>query len=87
MPSSVVQWMHYDPHSCSLLIAFRGGRGLYRYFDVPASAWESFRVAPSKGTHLNTIFKDGGFGYERLDASAAGSLHPHQDTEFWGDLL
>ena len=42
MPSSVIAWMRYDPRRRSLLVSFRGNRGLYRYFDVPQETWTPF---------------------------------------------
>ncbi len=71
MPSSVISWMRYIPSSRSLLIAFRSGALVYRYFDVPAEEWAAFRAAPSKGTYLNTVFKEGGYGFERVEADLA----------------
>ena len=70
MPSSVIYGMRYDPRGQTLDVVFRGGRGTYRYFDVPAPVWRAFVKAPSKGTFLNTVFKDGGYGYEKLDGRA-----------------
>lgn len=57
MPSSVIQFMQYDPQMQEALIVFRDSRGVYRYFDVPMEEWEAFRGAPSKGTYLNEVFK------------------------------
>jgi hypothetical protein len=71
MPSSVVMAMEYAPQRHELLIVFRGNRGIYRYFDVAAEEWLAFREAPSKGTHLNRIFKASHPHYEHIVASAA----------------
>lgn len=57
MPSSVIEWMRYEPGRRSLLIAYRGQRGVYRYFDVDAGEWDAFVEAKSKGTYLNRAFK------------------------------
>jgi len=57
MPSSVIQFMQYDPQMREVVIVFRGGRGTYRYFEVPMEEWVAFRSAGSKGTHLNEVFK------------------------------
>ncbi len=84
MPSSVISWMRYESARRTLLICFRGNRGTYRYFDVPAEEWLSFRAAASKGTYLNIHFKDGGYGFERLE----GTPDPpaHTSDCFWEDL-
>ncbi len=58
--------MHYDEHTRVLTLIYRGGRGKYRYFDVPADIWEAFSGAASKGTYLNTIFKEKCYRYERV---------------------
>ena len=57
MPSSVIQFMQYDPQMREVVIVFRGGRGTYRYFEVPMEEWEAFRSAGSKGSYLNQVFK------------------------------
>jgi hypothetical protein len=59
--------MRYDPAREELLIAFRGGRGTYRYFNVPMEEWEGFLEAESKGTYLNRVFKPKEHPYERTD--------------------
>ena len=75
MPSAVIRSMRYHPAERLLDITFRDARGVYRYFDVPLAEWEAFGSAASKGTYLNQVFKEGGYGYEKLpearDASAA----------------
>ena len=72
MPSSVIATMRYDAESRTLMIVYRGNRGRYRYFDVPAEEWEAFRAAPSKGAYLNGIFKERGYRYERVKVEAEG---------------
>lgn len=67
MPSSVIYGMRYEPRGRTLDIVFRGGRGTYRYFGVPLNVWRAFVRAPSKGTYLNTVFKEKEFGYEKLE--------------------
>lgn len=67
VPSSVIYGMRYEPRGRTLDVVFRGGRGTYRYFGVPLNVWRAFVRAPSKGTYLNTVFKDKGFGYEKLE--------------------
>ena len=66
--SSVIAGMRYEAQRCVLEIEFRDGRGVYRYYDVPRKEWERFLLAPSKGTYLNQTFKDGGYGYERVES-------------------
>ena len=69
MPSSVIAAMHYDERTRALTVVYRGGRGRYRYFEVPPEEWAAFRAAPSKGTYLNTVFKEKNFRYERLEGA------------------
>jgi hypothetical protein len=68
MPSSVIRAMRYGAESRTLEIAFRGARGTYRYFDVPAKEWAAFCAAGSKGTYLNEVFKAKSYRYERVPA-------------------
>lgn len=65
MPSSVIAAMHYNAETRVLTIVYRGARGKYSYFDVPPEVWAAFQAAPSKGTFLNTVFKELAFRYER----------------------
>ena len=93
MPSSVIRSMQYHPREQTLEIAFRDGRGVYRYFDVPEAEWQAFRSAPSKGTYLNQTFKAGGYGYEKLPCPSAvlpaddPSPAAGEEVMFWGELL
>lgn len=66
MPSSVIAWMVYDPATQVLEMCYRGGRGVYRYFDVPRSEWEQFMTSPSKGTYLNTVFKAREYPFQKV---------------------
>jgi len=66
VPSSVIATMRYQAEQRVLLIVYRGGRGKYRYFDVPPEEWEAFSAAESKGTYLNAVFKDKGYRYEKV---------------------
>lgn len=66
MPSSVIAAMHYDEEARVLTVVYRGKRGKYRYSDVPAAEWEAFCGAASKGTYLNTVFKEKQYRYERV---------------------
>ena len=70
MPSSVIAAMHYDADTCVLTVIYRAERGKYRYFDVPPAEWEAFRAAPSKGTYLNTVFKERQYRFERVRETA-----------------
>ncbi len=65
--------MHYDAGTCVLTVIYRGKQGKYRYFHVPPAEWEAFRAAPSKGTYLNTIFKEKQYRFERVQETAAGT--------------
>lgn len=93
MPSSVIRSMQYHPRERTLDIAFRDGRGVYRYFDVPEREWQAFRSAPSKGTYLNQTFKAHSYGYEKLPLRASlGNIPPEEDASteqkegiFWGE--
>lgn len=71
MPSSVMEWMMYEPERQALLIGFRGGRGVYRYFDVAAEEWAAFLQARSKGDYLNREFKQQGHRFERVEKDPA----------------
>jgi hypothetical protein len=66
VPSSVILGMRYLPEFRTLVIAFRGRRGTYRYFDVPMEEWTTFRASGSKGTYLNEVFKAKNYAYEKL---------------------
>jgi hypothetical protein len=65
MPSTVITALNYDAETHTLTIVYRGGRGTYRYFDVPEEEYIAFRSAPSKGTYLNQTFKPRNYRYER----------------------
>ena len=75
MPSSVIAAMNYNAAQRVLTIVYRGSRGRYHYFDVPADEWECFRLAPSKGTYLNEIFKAKGYRYEKAAESPKLTLN------------
>lgn len=70
MPSSVIECMRYEPVERALVIAFRGGRGVYRYYDVPEDEWKAFRQAGSKGSFLNREFKAKRHRFEKVHNSA-----------------
>lgn len=87
MPSSAILAMRYEPRRRELLIIFRGGRGAYRYFDVPIEEWQAFRSAESKGTYLNRIFKGRCYRYERIASAATQESPPTTCTEnAWGGV-
>jgi hypothetical protein len=58
--------MRYEPRRRELLIVFQGGRGTYRYFNVPAEEWRGLLDAESKGAYLNEVFKRKEHPYIRL---------------------
>lgn len=94
MPSSVIHGMLYSPKDKTLSIVFREGRGTYRYFDVTGEEWREFKRAPSKGTHLNAVFKGRHPRFERINgvrrglilSIAAGVAGPRDlpDENVWG---
>jgi hypothetical protein len=65
--SSVIATMGYDPLAKLLDIEFKESGDLYRYFDVPASEYQAFMEAPSKGIYFNTEFKKRGYLYDVID--------------------
>ena len=76
--------MQYDAGRRVLMIAYRGNRGRYRYFDVPPEVWDTFRTAKSKGTYLNEVFKDLGFRYERVqEPVSSGDSEPNLRSTRW----
>jgi hypothetical protein len=93
MPSSVIREMRFDPMQRVLEIAFRGVRGVYRYFDVPAEEWRRFQSAPSKGAYLNGFFKSKGFRFTKADAPLIsvkdyrGYPYEHDDRQHDTELL
>ena len=97
MPSRVIYGMRYEPRGRTLDVVFRETGETYRYFEVPTEVWRAFVRAPSKGTFLNTVFKDGGYGYRKLTGLlptvAAGDDRPpgsgrafadRPDANVWG---
>ena len=55
--SSSIASIGYDTDAKILEIKFKESGEVYRYFEVPAEAYEAFVNAPSKGAHLNQQFK------------------------------
>jgi hypothetical protein len=64
--SSSIATIGYDPETKILEIEFKKSGERYRYFEVPADAYDAFMSAPSKGTYLNQQFKKVGYRYERI---------------------
>ncbi|MFZ5676970.1 MAG: KTSC domain-containing protein [Pseudomonadota bacterium] len=58
MPSTAISRFEYDPESKVLDVWFRGSGRHYRYYDVPARAYEAFRKATSKGRFFNSHIRD-----------------------------
>lgn len=82
MPSTVIQNMRFDPVQKILEIVFRGARGAYRYFEVPAEEWQRFRNAPSKGVYLNQFFKSRKYSYEKIEPAKFYQSH-HSNVFCW----
>lgn len=61
--SSNIARFAYDASTSVLKVEFKNG-GIYDYFDVPASAFDAMRHAPSKGQYLAQEIK-GRFRYAR----------------------
>jgi hypothetical protein len=64
MPSSVIRWHQYNNRCKELLIGFVSG-AKYLYKNVPASVYEAFMKAKSKGRFLNETIKSG-YKFERV---------------------
>jgi hypothetical protein len=62
--SSAIRSVGYDFRRATLDIEFVHG-GLYRYFDVPASLYDAFMQAESKGQFFHAEIRDR-FRFERL---------------------
>ena len=89
--------MRYERRARTLDVVFRSSGEVYRYFGVPLSVWRAILRAPSKGTYLNTVFKEKGYGYEKVEGwismvAAAGPREPPgnarirdlPDENIWG---
>jgi len=55
--SSAITRAAYDEDSAALDIWYKGG-DRYRYFDVPAGAFEALLAAPSAGEYVNRHIKE-----------------------------
>lgn len=58
MPSTAISRIEFDPETGTLDIWFRESGRRYRYYDVPARAYEAFRRATSKGRFFNSHIRD-----------------------------
>jgi KTSC domain len=86
MPSRVIVRMHYEPLRQELMIEFRVSGEVYRYFDVPIAEWQEFLEAESKGTHLNSVFKQKQHPYEKTDEPVRLSGQMSGDVPLeWGE--
>ena len=55
--SSSVEAVGYDPDSGKLYVRFKGSGRAYVYFGVPASVYDAFMAADSKGRFVNAHVK------------------------------
>lgn len=55
--SSNIRSIGYDPKAQALEVEFKSG-SLYRYSGVPASVYDTFVAAPSKGRFFDSRIKD-----------------------------
>jgi len=62
--SSCIASIGYEPPECELDIDFRGGREVYRYFEMPPEDHAAFMAAETKGIYLNEVFKPKGYRYD-----------------------
>jgi KTSC domain len=86
MPSSVIVRMCYEPLRRELMIEFRASREVYRYFDVSNVEWLEFLEAESKGTHLNSVFKQKEHRYEKTDDPVRSLARMSGDVPLeWGE--
>ncbi|HEY2216075.1 MAG TPA: KTSC domain-containing protein [Solirubrobacteraceae bacterium] len=56
--SSWIAAIGYDHHAQEVYVELIEG-GTYAYRSVPAAIWHDFESAPSKGTFVNEVLKDG----------------------------
>ena len=64
--STTIASMGYDSRKRELEIEFRESGDVYRYFNVPATEYQAFLAAESKGTYLNQIFKPREYCYRMV---------------------
>jgi 8-oxo-dGTP pyrophosphatase MutT (NUDIX family) len=65
--SSVVEAAGYNALSRTARIWFKGGKGVYDYFDVPQSDYDPLIGSESIGSYINKVFKKKFTGYRQLD--------------------
>lgn len=64
-PSTCVQSLEYEQDSEIMVIHFQQ-RGSYKYFQVPAWAFNEFNNAGSRGTYFNLYLRNAGYPYQRI---------------------
>jgi hypothetical protein len=52
MPSTAIEFSHYDPAAHVLMVKFRSGH-MYCYMDVPEAEYKGLRASRSKGRYVN----------------------------------
>jgi hypothetical protein len=63
--SSNLASVGYDPLSQALEIEFLNG-GVYQYYDVPLTVFESLMSASSHGTYFDKNIKKAGYRYKKM---------------------
>lgn len=66
MPSSVIQFFHYDADARELLIGFQSGKR-YVYEDVPPDVAAGMTGASSRGEYFNEHIRDR-YNFRRREA-------------------
>ncbi len=56
--SGLIRSVGYDPAQSILEVELAGSGRVYRYYDVPYSAFEELMEAESKGTYFNDQIRD-----------------------------
>lgn len=65
--SSNIAEIGYDYDNLTMEIKFHNG-GIYQYWPISPSGWDSFRTSKSKGTFFyNHIKNNKGLNYRKLD--------------------
>lgn len=62
--SSCVAAVGYDPIGRTMVVVFHK-TGTYTYFLIPPEIYADFMAAPSMGAYVNSVFKQGGFMYQK----------------------
>jgi len=63
--SSNLASVGYDPENMILEIEFQHG-GIYQYFDVPESVYQSLMNADSHGKYFDAYIKKGGYRFKKI---------------------